>query len=178
MQIKLRFSGQDILLPMASQYPIQGLLYRLLSGAPGYASFLHDTGYRQEKKVFRLFTFGPPEGRYLHREKHLLYPNGFRLEVRSCDPMFIQAMLQGTAQDRDCRLCGNALRLEDVRLEDRRIHAGAVRVRMRSPITVHTTLPDGYTRYHTPEEDVFYAAIIDNAAEKWRAMYRQEPPGP
>lgn len=177
MQIDLQFSGRDILLPMASQYPLQSLIYHLLSGAPDYAAFLHDTGFRSGVRTYRLFTFGPPDGRYEQREDGLLYPAGFRLEVRSCDPMFIQAMLQSTAKLRACRLCGNPLRLSAVRLFDEHISAEAVRIRMISPVTVHTTLPDGTTRYFSPEEEGFCAAVAENAAEKWRAYYRREPPG-
>lgn len=58
--LTLNSGREKQLMPINYQYPFSAVIYRILANADErYASFLHDTGYRQSDslKSFKLFTF-------------------------------------------------------------------------------------------------------------------------
>ncbi len=170
MEIALTFRCQNALLPLAHKHAVVGLLYHMLTSCPDYAALLHDRGYPVGGKQFKLFTFSDLSGPYEIQGKQILFPDKLRLTVRSPDPILIRTLLRAAAQNRSYLLCGNPLTLEDFRVTDTPITVDTLRIRTRSPITVHITTPEGKTRYFSPEEPEFYEAISENAKAKLRAV--------
>ncbi len=177
MQIRLAFSGSGILLPLAYQHQLQGLIYQAMAGNGEYRSFLHESGYRDGSRRFKLFTFGRLEGRYRVLGDRILFPGGFRWELRSADAEFVKALSAGFFPGSCHSLFGSELTVEECTLTDFRIRSDQVRIRLLSPVTAYRTAEDGHTRYYSPEEDAFYRLIEDNARRKWRAAMGCEAPG-
>src|SRR5690606_21047409 len=57
-RLTLSVPGHRRLLPFNYQYPLSAAIYKILESADEeYAHFLHNTGYGQGSKSFKLFTF-------------------------------------------------------------------------------------------------------------------------
>lgn len=73
-------AGAGCCLPIAYQQLTQGALYAAWRGS--YPQ-LHDDGFDGDGQIFRLFTFGPLEGRYRVQGNEITFTDLVRLEVRS-----------------------------------------------------------------------------------------------
>ena len=73
-------AGAGCCLPIAYQQLTQGALYAAWRGS--YPQ-LHDDGFDGGGQIFRLFTFGPLEGRYRVQGSEINFTGLVRLEVRS-----------------------------------------------------------------------------------------------
>lgn len=199
MQLHLKFTGGDVTVPMAYQQLVQGMLYNALGEDPAYRAFLHETGYQAGDRAFRHFVFGRLRGRYERvsmgqgaseetagleprplRERGsagLRFPEGFSLEVRSAQGRFIQLLMAGMLPGSVHRLGQNEVTVAEARLEDRRVTEAEIRIRMDSPVTVHSTNDDGSTFFPDPFDQEFSRLLAGNAARKWVSLYRTDPPG-
>ncbi len=81
MKFKLSLSseGQGNLLPLNYQYEVSSWIYNTIKkGNKGFARWLHDKGYENGKKTFKLFTFSklcPESYRIVADRLELLSPN-------------------------------------------------------------------------------------------------------
>ena len=177
MQLHLKFTGENIVVPMAHQAMVQGMIYNALGEDPAYQRFLHETGYAVGDRSFRHFVFGRLRGPYERVPAGLRFEAGFALEVRSPQGRFIQLLLEALRPGSEHRLGRNRLTLADARLVDRRVTEGEIQIRMDSPVTVHTTGDDGSTFFPDPYDPEFSKLLAINAARKWVSLYQTDPPG-
>lgn len=173
MQLSLEFGGQNVCLPLAYRYLVQGMIYGALESDPGYADLLHNgTG---EGRQFKLFTFGQLEGSYTLREKQILFPEGMRLEIRSIREGLLMRLLQFFHVGRQLRLGTNELTVTGCRLENLVVQERELLIATRSPIVAYVTEEDGKTRFFSPEEDAFYTMVVANARRKWQSCFGDAP---
>ncbi len=56
------------LIPFNYQYPLSSAIYKIIQRADaGFAAFLHDTGYGEGYKSFKLFTFSDVRTPFVRR---------------------------------------------------------------------------------------------------------------
>ena len=177
MQLHLKFSGEALLVPMAYQQLVQGMLYAALESDPAYQAFLHQVGYRALDRSYRHFVFGRLRGVYERVPGGLRFPNGASLEVRSTQGRFIQLLMESMRPGSLHRLGQCRIAVEEARLEDRHVTEGEIRIRMDSPVTVHSTQEDGSTFFPDPYEPDFSRLLAENAKNKWLSLYQTMPPG-
>lgn len=179
MQLHLKFTGKGIVVPIAYQHLVQGMLYEGLRGDPVYRHFLHETGFQVEDRAFRHYVFGQLRGYYDYDRdaKELSFPEGVSLEIRSTEGRFIQCLLEGLRRGSVHRLGQNKLTVADIRLTDRHVTKGEIRLIMDSPITVHRTRDDRSTVFPDPFDPEFNRLLRVNAARKWISLYNTDPPG-
>lgn len=170
MQIQIQLSADELRLPIACQYMVQGMIYHALASSPHYQRFLHDRGYTADGKQFKCFTFGRLGGQYQIADGRILFFNGCTLEIRSCDPYLIQLLLFGFAEGSKHRLGSNQVTASSCYLEDRHIISNSVDIFMLSPLTVYQTAESGYTDYAAPNEPRFYEWVQNNAMQKWNSL--------
>lgn len=179
MQLSLTFSQTDrpVTLPLASAWMIQGLLYHAVSSDPGYSSFLHEQGYADGNRKFKLFCFSElqPAGQYRVNtaERTITYLSDITLEVRSVQPYFIGLLFSYFSGRPTVRLGDNTVTVK-ARLGDSHIFTDHVRVRTLSPLTVYRTEENGCTTYFSPKEERFYDAVLNGARRKWRSWRGSE----
>lgn len=166
MEILLEFTGQNITLPTYYQYDVQSLIYRLLSVNADYSDFIHNSGYQNKEKRFKLFTFGRLRGAYHIQNDKIVFHNGFIVEIRTTECEFIAAVIKATEHCRNYTLRGNKINLNNITLKNTIVFDNSVQIKTVSPITVYKTLPDGKTVYFTPNQKDFYEAILKNAVNK------------
>lgn len=181
MQLTLTFTRNDkspIMLPLASSSTLQGLLYEALSSDSAYSEFLHDQGFVDGYRRFKLFCFSELQtaGRYdlfQNETKMIAYFSNVTLYVRSAQPHFIGVLFTYFSRNQDVWLGDNLVPVR-AQLEDERIHTDHIRVRTLSPITVYRSEEDRHTTYYSPTQQQFYDAVIAGAKRKWRSFYGTE----
>ena len=170
MQIHIKLSADELRLPIAYQYLVQGMIYHALAAAPQYQRFLHNEGYAEDGKRFKCFTFSRLNGKFQIGEGRIAFSGNCDLEIRSCDPYLIQQLLYGFAEGTTHRLGSNRVTVTGCMLADRHIISDSVEIGMLSPLTVYRTTEDGHTEYAAPNEMCFYDLVQDNAEQKWNSL--------
>lgn len=138
---------------------------------PGRGSYpqLHDEGFAGDGQTFRLFTFGPLEGRYRVQGNEITFTGLVQLEVRSPVEDLLYALGKSLTGAGAARL-GRCVRpAGTLRSEDHYWFAAPLPVRMVSPLTLHKSLPGGKTLFLRPDDDAFAAQLIANTAHKLAA---------
>ncbi len=175
MRIIITLQAKDLRLPMACNAQLQGLIYTMLGEDREYAAFLHDGGYRREKKVFKLFTFSGIQGPYSVQDGELVFRNGGVLEVRSPVPKFAERLAAACRPGTMYTLNGQIVTVTGCsRRETPRLQSG-VTVYTVTPVTVHTMDSTRHTRYWQPDEKEFYTRIASNGKRKWESLYGERP---
>lgn len=175
MQLSLTFSQTDapVVLPLASSWTLQGLLYHAISSDPAYSGFLHNQGYTDGSRRFKLFCFSElqPAGQYRVNtsERTITYFSDITLDVRSIQPYFIGLLFSYFSSRPTVRLGDNTVTVK-ARLGDEHIFNDHIRVRTLSPVTAYRTEEDGHTTYFSPAEERFYEAVLVGAKRKWRSF--------
>ena len=168
--IILALRADDLLLPQANQYAIQGLVYRLLRDAPDYSRMLHDQGYISANRRYKLLTFSRLKGQKQPLGRNILYTGGCRLEIRSPLGETVEILSEALHRRNCVELLGQKLDLIDVRIEEHSIDTDHIRVRMISPLTVHRREADGFVRYLAPGDPEFAARVDANYRRKREAF--------
>lgn len=177
MQLTLTFRCRDASLPLAHKYPVQSLIYHILSQDPGFSAQLHDGGFSAGNRRFKLFTFGDLTGNYRIENGTICFRDFISLEVRSPEPAFLETLEKCARTGQTYTLNGNALTLIALRRDARTVTQNQIRVQTLSPVTAHTTLADGTTRYFSPEEPEFLQALVGNAYRKLMSFGQPIPAG-
>lgn len=177
MQLKINISTQNsITLPINYHYIQQGIIYSLLSDDTGIAA-VHDEGARFQDKEFRLFTYGPFQGKYSIRDKKITFQEGLSFEIRSFDENAIRR-IDSNVHRRGIRLGKSIYRDIETELMDYRIYSEDVVIKMISPICVYDTdSVTGRTNYYTPRDFQFGELIISNFMNKYIAAIGEGPEG-
>ena len=185
MQLSLTFSQTDrpVTLPLASSWTIQGLLYHAISSDSAYSGFLHNQGYADGNRRFKLFCFSElqPSGQYRVNpaDRTITYLSDVTLEIRSVQPRFIGLLFSYFTAHPTVSLGENTVNVKNPLLGDSHIFTDRVRVRTLSPVMAYRTEENGYTTYFSPtepegEENRFCQAVEAGARRKWRSFYGSE----
>ncbi|MCI7105585.1 MAG: CRISPR-associated endoribonuclease Cas6 [Lachnobacterium sp.] len=166
---------EPLVLPINYNHIIQAIIYRALSIMPDYADFLHESGYMMGNRQYKMFHFGQLKGKYHIQNKHIVFESNVEFEIRSPEPILINLLAEGFYRNGISFgefLCHNIqMELYDYTVEEERLL-----IRMKSPVTVHST--DPFTRksyYYNPTEPEFYEAVANNFYHKYQAYYGINP---
>ena len=84
LQIKINIPlTEPLSLPIAYHHIQQSFLYRLMD--KDGVSPLHDGGFNFAKRKYKLFTFGPLEGRYTVKDGRIFFSDIVDMEFRCVD---------------------------------------------------------------------------------------------
>lgn len=155
-------------LPLGYHHIQQSAIYSLIGGE------LHDNGYRYDKRDYKLFTFGPIEGRYTIKDKHITFYDEVSFEIRCLnDEVGLEIIKNITGKG--IRLLNNTYREVEVKVQNRKILENELLITMKSPICVYKTEDDGRTVYFNPDDDEFYKLVTENFVRKYSAVVEEYP---
>ena len=157
---------RELRLPMAYNNLIQGALYACWREK--YPA-LHDEGYTDGGHSFRMFTFGPLQGRYQVEGRQIRFQGPVRFEVRSPVSALMEELAEQLLRRGCVRLGDQELPLQSLETADRLLFFPRAKVRMASLLTLHETLPDGHTVYYAPDDEEFPTLLAGNLASKLSA---------
>lgn len=165
LQVKIKLD-KPLTLPLAYHHILQSALYSLMV-ENGNCS-LHDGGYSDEKKVFKLFTFGPISGKYSVRNGKITFFNEACFEFRCVDKKYGGAVASNIVQKGIC-FGENIYHDVEIHCSDVEISNQKIEVKMISPITVYGTDLGGKTTYYNPFDRSFSEAVVNNSKRKYEA---------
>lgn len=180
MQLKLTFDIQNNLtLPLGHHAALQGFIYYLLGENPSYAKFLHDEGYLDGAHKFKLFVFGPLQGKHSISNNKITYYDKVSLEVRSPKKDFCNILMSSLQKVEDTKLFNQDIKLSDCSFSMRTIMESDINIIMQAPITLSTTYYENdkkKTRYISPVDSDFAEAFSHNLESKYRAAFQHDLP--
>ncbi len=177
--ISLIAKKDSITLPIHYNRLVQGMIYANISSE--LAAFLHDRGYMDGNRSFKLFTYSRLLGKYVldQKQKKITFPQGATLYVSSPIKEFCTSLM-GSMLQRPIQLGSLELETPQIKVEKLQVNAESITVNTLSPIVIYSTLnkPDGstYTHYFQPGEQQFSNQLAKNLRKKYLSYYRQEAP--
>lgn len=176
MQMTIHFNADRLVLPLACQQQIHGMIYRLLSAHPVFSEALHNAP--ETARAFKGFTFSKLNGVYQIKGKWFEFNGPVSLEIRSCQEAVIRILQESLQKGEPPRLGSNILQLTDVEVTDRHIADSLIRVRMNTPIAVYRTDEDRHTVFYSPADEAFCPAVVRNAERKYTYLTGHTPAQP
>lgn len=180
MLYHLTFRTNRLVVPVAYQSCLQGLIYQLLRIQPQYSDFVHDIGYGEPTgKHFKMFCFSRLQGRSIYRNKTLMFLSSVSFFLRTADPTQAAILQQALQLNQTYTLNHQPIILEKLEISELALDSDCtqLKIKMLSPITVYTTSPDGHTKYYTPLDDEFAKLVNQNYRNKWRSVFGVFPDG-
>lgn len=178
LEIFLNSKSIGITLPIHYNYLVQAALYNSIDR--DLAVFLHEMGYTDGTRAFKLFSFSLLYGSYRLNElkKTIHFEGEIRLIVSSPLQDFCQSLVNILLTRGTLRLGPQELEIEKVNVRQFKVNGNQVIVRTLSPAVLYSTLlrPDGrkYTVYFQPGELDYDRLFNENLRKKYRAIGKGE----
>ncbi len=172
--------SDNTVLPIQYNHMVQGMIYKLLDEE--LANFLHEEGFQNEKRIFKMFTFSRIKGSYtLDKDSGLIIFDGpIKLTISSHYDEFSNSIGNSFLRRQKVQLGNNYLEVKQLAVEKENVNSEEIKVRTLSPISTYSTLyrKDGkkFTYYFNPKEEEFSEIIENNLKNKYKAFYSEEPP--
>jgi len=146
------------------------------------ASFLHEKGFLDGKRIYKMFAFSLLQGLFAIDKKcnSIKFTSEIKLTVSSPMDEFFQSLVNTLLSKRYIKLGEAELTVEKVYAQKFKVEKEEVSIRTLSPVVLYSTLlrPDGrkYTCYFQPSESDYDKLLNSNLQKKYRAFYGTEPP--
>lgn len=172
MQLKVIFNFNETLeLPIGYHHILQAALYQCMIEDGEDQSFYHNASASFGKRKYRLFTFGPLQGKYHISQKRITFYDRVALEIRSADIHCIQ-LLQQNLRKNGIRFGDRIIIDIDIEMKDTEIEVNDLLIRMSSPICVYKTdMLSGHITYWRPDQIEFFQYVNANFLRKYKATY-------
>lgn len=161
--------NSELALPINYHHILQSVIYHALSDGNDYTRQVHDYGYENGKRRYKLFQFSLLNGKYRIEQKRIIFSEKVSFEIRSVDGMLIQTLSEYFRQN-GIRYGEQHFDEIDIRIEDKSIERSDVIIKMKTPVTVHTT--DKLTKktyFFRPDQERFNELVNDNFKRKYQA---------
>lgn len=171
---------EKLILPIEYNYIVQAMIYEVLNEE--VATFLHEEGFENGKRIFKMFTFSRLTGEYsLDRENgKIIFSGPVKLTISSPFSDFSNSIGNGFLLCHKVRLGNNHLEVKGIEVEKENIQEDEIKVETLSPIVTYSTLfrKDGkkFTYYFNPHEKEFSQIIDNNLKNKYKAFYIKNAP--
>jgi len=164
--------------PLHYNYALQSFIYHHIS--TNLADFLHNRGYRYEKRVFRLFTFSRLLGKYqIEKNSEITFTGFFKLQIGSPIKDLLEEFAETLARAPEVSIENNSLLVSSIEVHLPPPPTQLSSIRMLSPTVVYSTLStlDGKkkTYYYSPFEREFSNLIQKNLLKKYISFYDAKP---
>ena len=147
---------------------IHGTIYRALSTAPAYSHYLHDMSNMESgMRAFKKFAFSSLHGAYELADGNIRFIDCIKLEIRSCDPVFINILYQCFLRYPEVRLGRNTLYVSKIFVNHMFITTSYAAIEMKTPLVAYRTDEGNHTYFYSPDNTMFYQALERNAERKW-----------
>ncbi|MBB6175211.1 CRISPR-associated endoribonuclease Cas6 [Anoxybacillus tengchongensis] len=180
LTITLRGTDGTVILPLHYQQYLQGLIYHSLSDE-AFAHFLHDRGFRKEKRSFKMFTFSRLFGEHYiqYDAKTITFVDSIQWHIGTVLPELTQQLGEYLLLQPYVKIGDQHVIVERVETEKRAIEQREIEIDMLSPMTVYSTYEtvDGKkkTQFFDPNDEVFPHLMERNFHNKYEAYYGVPP---
>lgn len=184
MRIKLMFDSNNLIcLPYKYNVFLRNLIYQLLPSE--FASFLHDIGYKYEKRSFKLFTFSRIIGKRIKDKRNRKYPLVFnkRIYVYVASPInkILEYVASSALTNEEIMLGDNRCFLRSIEVEKSPEFSERVKIKMLSPMSIRSTFfthnNTQKSYYYSPFEREFSELMKRNMVKKYKIVYGEKMNG-
>ncbi len=178
MRFKLSLQTQrGSLLPFNYQYPLSSAIYKIIQRADSeFAAFLHDTGYGEGHKSFKLFTFSDIRTPFVRKGDRMQLGTG-EAELTVCFylPLAAENFIKGLFMNQQLevadRLSKVVFQISQVEfLAEQIVRETGVILQPLSPVVVGRKNERGHYDYRSPEDADFAECLYYNWMEKCAAV--------
>ena len=182
MRFKLTLLAKErsALLPFNYQYPFSSAIYKIIQRADKeFAAFLHDKGYGEGHKKFKLFTFSDIRTPFQKRGDRMQLLSG-EAELVICFylPKAAEHFIQGLFMHQQLEVADHRSKVVFMvtGVESMaEVTAGApVLMQPLSPVVVGRKNERGHYDYRSPEDADFADCLVYNWVEKYAAIHEVE----
>lgn len=172
--------GKGLVLPLSYNYLVQSALYHSLN--IDLAEFLHEKGYRNGSRTFKLFSFSLLQGPYRMDKvkKTIEFDQEVKLTISSPLPDFCQSLVTVLMTRGSMRLGSQNVMIEKVQTRQLTVNGERAVVRTLSPAVLYSTMlrPDErkYTVYFQPGESDYGRLFNENLHKKYGALFGGDSP--
>lgn len=181
MQLKLTLQAvhKPALLPFNYQYPLSSAIYKIIQLADsGFAAFLHNSGYRNSGKSFKLFTFSDIRTPFVKSGDRMQLQTG-EAELIVCFymPQAAENFIKGLFINQQLQIADSKTKttFEVIQVESlpQTIAADAATYILQplSPLVVGKKNSSGHYDYRSPQDNDFIEWLLQNWLEKYRVVY-------
>lgn len=176
LRVEFTFTSKnEIVLPIHHNHILQGFIYNSFSDK-SFATFLHDQGYKWNKRNFKLFTYSRLMGKYKinNQKKEIVYQPPVCLVISSIKDEIIQDLTANIIKKSWLQLGKQQVFMDNLRLETYSHQQDELTVNMLSPVvTYHTVIEDGKkkTHYFSPWDGEFSEQIKNNLLKKYEIIH-------
>lgn len=183
MKVKVQLlSDGRIILPFGYNTLFQGLIYSHLDREESI--WLHERGYKIDKRSFRLFTFSNILQKPVSidkKGKRFSFPPQIDFYISSPVEWILEQLAHNIIMSETVPVGVNHCRVSSVEIMNQPdIASSPVTVKALTPIEVHSSFSTAggsqKTYYYTPYENEFKALINDNLKKKWKAFNDSDCP--
>lgn len=170
MQLHIKHKvSEPLVLPLSYHHIVQSVIFHALRKMPDYSEFLHDSGYTDNNRKFKLFTFGLLRGKYQIQGKNIVFFDEVTFEIRSIEPYMLKILKEVFEKEGITYLKQHYADVT-AQLKNDEIDSEEIVVRMCSPICVYSTdKENGKTKYYHPTDKEFGRLINDNFKRKYES---------
>ncbi len=182
MRLKIKFrphpDQEKIIVPIHYQSLLQGIIYHSLDEDPAFQKFVHNRGFINDRRKFKLFTFSRLFGHaYYDRQTHqLIFHDTVFWYVGSVLPQLIHSLGDRLLLSDGIRLGNQIVMIDSVAYEKLpQFKTNVLSIQMLSPIVVYSTIEktDGgrLTHFFGPHDEAFRQLVLKNCLRKYEAYY-------
>jgi len=155
------------------------MIYSLLNKHS--ANWLHEKGFKYEKRSFKLFTFSSILERGQYEKKHgiFIFPKKISFYVSSPVNWILEQVAQNFVVSENFRIGPNNISISSISVLKMPNISERIIVKAITPISIRSTfLSEGKKYFHTysPLDPKFEELINKNAKKKWLAFYGETCP--
>jgi len=185
MRFKLSLSlisrNQNIL-PVNYQYELSAWIYKVINHSdPAFAEWLHNKGFSEDNKQFRLFTFSNliiPQREILN-DRLIIKSDRVDLIISTLPEETIQHFISGIFRDRELklgdRISNVCFRIDAIEALPIPVFTDKMSFRSLSPVFVSDRVEGyRYAQYLSPDYEGYIQLMISNLKEKLKVFTGQE----
>lgn len=174
LKLTLQTLHKPALLPFNYQYPISSAIYKIIQSADAkYASFLHDTGYGEGNKNFKLFTFSDIKTPFVKNGDRMLLQTG-QAELIVCFyvPVAAENFIKGLFLNQQLQIADQKsktiFQISQVESLPKSYNNKIQKhtIQPLSPMVVGRKNDRGHYDYRSPEDEDFEDCLLHNWIEK------------
>ncbi|SKC49436.1 CRISPR-associated endoribonuclease Cas6 [Maledivibacter halophilus] len=175
---QFEFKGK-LTLPIHYNHMIQGLIYNSLTDE-ALRSFLHEVGFKNGKRKYKMFTYSRLLGKYEinKKDKTIMFESPIKLHISSLVDDFVNNLSTTLFKSNKLFLGNKEIHLASINTEYPIFKNREAKIEMLSPIVTYSSIKiDGKNKtvYYSPLDSIFSEKIKENLIRKYTAIHGEEP---
>lgn len=169
--------NKPVELPINYNYILQSIIYKCICNDNDVSTSLHNSGYQNGKRQYKLFQFSNIKGHYRIKKetKSIIFDDDMTWEIRSVDNELLNIIADSITR-KGIRFDNQEVEKTEVTMVNCDILCDMIKIKMDTPICVYSTSQekDNWVEYYSPYDTEFAEQVNDNFRRKYKAYTGRE----